>query len=133
MLTLAGESSPKAKMAYVHCAGSLRHLWDGTDYQCECGMVFEIYDGLVVDGRTGRELPAGTITEAPFVASRSFLPGFSLNEKRRAVDEAGKYGLRVTARNFGVSESSLRYWQKTIGLIRNDSAQGVQYVDRAAA
>jgi hypothetical protein len=125
------ESSPRAEVGYVHCAEILKHLYGGTDYQCECGMVFEIYGGLVVDGGTGRELPAGTIKEVPLMMSRSFRPGFSLNEKRRAVDEAEKYGLRVTARNFGVPESTLWYWQKTTGLIRNDSAQGVQHADRA--
>jgi len=99
-------------MGYVHCEQDMAHIYDGTDYRCECGIILEIHDDglLVVDGATGALLPDDSIKVTPPHSERKAKRLLSLNQKGRLYAEALENGFKQTAQLHDIPQGTLRKW-----------------------
>lgn len=115
------DSSPRVRPRRLrHCDKTMRHLWQGTDYRCEqCGLVVEVYDDLIIDGYTSQPvlMDSSFIGATRYTGTGRTVPKHSMKQKAAMVEEAKANGLRATARQHGISPSTLQnYVRQTAAL-----------------
>jgi hypothetical protein len=126
--------------AIWHSDEHMPAVFQCTDFQCEkCELVIEVYGDLIIDGMTGEKVSVETISGNPLPANvrwhyrtTDIAIGvdehgndvrydrqtgklsriYSQNQRKDAVEYAGRFGATKASRKFDIPVETIRSWAK---------------------